>query len=65
MARLERGERQRRLQTIQTVVQQNWGVKESEIADETGLHRRVVNNYLRELDGEGKAHRKGRYWYSG
>ena len=63
MARLKRGERQRRRRTIFSKVWSSFGVKESEIADETGLHRRVVNNYLHELEDDGDIHKDGWYWY--
>lgn len=65
MARLERGQRKQRRGSILRIVKESFGIKESQIAEETGLHRRVVNNYLRELDADGEAHREGWYWYEG
>lgn len=39
------------------------GVTEAEIAEELGLQRRTINNYLRDLEIEGKAFKDGLYWY--
>ncbi len=39
------------------------GIKESEIADELGMERRTVNNYLRELVIEGRIIKDKRLWY--
>ena len=65
MARLPKGEREERSRRIFRLLQRHrFGLKESEIAEETGLHRRVVNNYLRELRRKRKARKKGRYWFS-
>lgn len=63
MARLPRGERNRRRWNILAEVRKSFGVKESEIAEETGLHRRVVNNYLRELQDDDQVQKHGWYWY--
>ena len=63
MARLKRGERQRRRRSIRNRIWGSFGLKESEIAEETGLDRRVVNNYLRELKDDGDIHKDGWYWY--
>ncbi len=65
MARLERGKREQRRRSILHIVKESFGIKESRIAEQTELHRRVVNNYLRELDADGEAHREGWYWYEG
>ncbi len=65
MARLPKGEREERSRRIFRLLQRHrFGLKESEIAEETGLHRRVVNNYLRELRRKRKARKEGRYWFS-
>jgi DNA-binding CsgD family transcriptional regulator len=66
MARLRKGEKERRTNRISRLLHRcRFGLTEREIAQETGLHRRTVNNYLRRLDEEGKAHRDGRKWRPG
>lgn len=65
MARLCVGEKERRAGRIERVLRRcRLGLTESDIAAETGLHRRTVNNYLRELLQTGRVVRDGRYWYS-
>ncbi|RMD57322.1 DUF977 family protein [Candidatus Parcubacteria bacterium] len=65
MARLEYGEREKRKNRIYRLIRRHrWGLKESEIAEATGLHRRVVNNYLRELKNQGQIYKDGRYWFA-
>lgn len=66
MARLPKGEKRSRANRIGRLLQRHrFGLTEQEISEETGLHRRTVNNYLRELDEEERAHRCGRKWYPG
>jgi CRISPR-associated endonuclease/helicase Cas3 len=38
------------------------GMTEQEIADELNYDRRNVNNYLRELEQQGKLYKEGKYW---
>ncbi len=65
MARLPKGERETRSRSIFRLLQRHrWGLRESEIADETGIHRRTVNNYLRELARTEKAEKRGWLWFS-
>ncbi len=40
------------------------GLTEQEIADDLGLDRRSVNNYLHDLDLRGDIYKDGRYWYA-
>lgn len=64
MARLPKGEKEERKGLLASIVRYcGLGLTETEIAEETGLDRRTVNNYLRELDQEGEAHKKGRKWF--
>jgi DNA-binding NarL/FixJ family response regulator len=64
MARLPQGEKDRRAKCIARVLQRcRLGLSEQEIAQETGLHRRTVNNYLRGLSTEEKVRKNGRYWF--
>jgi predicted transcriptional regulator len=66
MARLPEGEKKQRANKIGRLLRQcRFGLTEQEISEETGLHRRTVNNYLRELDEEEQAHRQGRKWFPG
>ena len=66
MARLEKGEREEREHALLYLLRRlRWGARESEIAQELGWQRRTVNNYLRELEEEKKAHREGRSWFAG
>ena len=66
MARLPHGEKERRKNALARLLNRcRLGLTEQEIAEETRLHRRTANNYLRELDEEGKAHRHGRKWFPG
>ena len=65
MARLRTGEHQQLQQKICRILQcHRWGIKESEIAQELGLHRRTVNNYLRELQRAQSATKEGWLWYA-
>jgi DNA-binding NarL/FixJ family response regulator len=65
MARLCSGEHQQLQQRIYRVLQRHrWGIKESEIAQELGLHRRTVNNYLRALRRARRAAKEGWLWYA-
>lgn len=41
------------------------GLRESEISQELGWDRRTTNNYLRDLQKQGRVHKEGRDWYSG
>ena len=59
MARLRTGEHQQLQQKICRILQcHRWGIKESEIAQELGLHRRTVNNYLRETSTRTKCNER-------
>ncbi len=65
MARLAKGEREHRFQRIYRLLHRyRWGITEQEIAHETGLDRRTVNNYLRALHKANKAYKEGKYWYA-
>ena len=64
MARLRDGEKNERKGLLANIIRYcGLGLTEAEIAEETGLDRRTVNNYLRELDEDGHAHKKGRKWF--
>ena len=64
MPRIDDTARQQRLDRIHLLLTRNArGVTEAEIADEINLERRTVNNYLRELEFQGKALKDGLYWF--
>ena len=64
MARLPQGEREERSHNILRLLQRHrWGLREGEIAEETDLDRRTINNYLRELAQANKVDKEGRLWF--
>jgi hypothetical protein len=63
MGRLRKGEKATREKRIQRTLRgYAFGLRESEIAEELDLHRRTVNNYLRELERQGRVYKDGRCW---
>lgn len=65
MARLQKGEREDRENTLYRLLRRlRFGVRESEVAQELGWQRRTANNYLRKLKREEKAERDGRSWFA-
>jgi len=64
MPKIDEATKQQRLDRIHLLLARNArGITEAEIADEIRLERRTVNNYLRELEFQGKAIKDGLYWY--
>lgn len=64
MPRIDDESKQQRMERIWLKVKsETRGIKESEIADELHIGRRTVNNYLRELEIEGKVFRDGVLWH--
>jgi CRISPR-associated endonuclease/helicase Cas3 len=64
MPKIDEATRQQRLDRISLLLMRNIrGLTEGEIADEVQIDRRTVNNYLRELDYQGKAYKDGIYWF--
>jgi CRISPR-associated endonuclease/helicase Cas3 len=64
MPKIDEATKQQRLDRIHLLLARNArGITEAEIADEMGLERRTANNYLRELEFQGKAFKDGLYWY--
>lgn len=64
MPRIDDEDKRQRLERIHLILTRNArGLTEAEIADEISLERRTVNNYLRELEFQGKALKDGLYWY--
>ncbi len=65
MARLRDGEKSRKKNQVHGTLWQKWfGIRESELADELGWGRRTLNNYLRELQEQGRAYKEGRSWFA-
>ncbi|MBI5824473.1 MAG: CRISPR-associated helicase Cas3' [Chloroflexi bacterium] len=64
MARIDDATKKDRLDRIYLILSRNQrGLTEAEIADEVNLERRTANNYLRELEEQGKAFKDGIYWF--
>ena len=64
MPKIDETTRLQRLERISLLLMRNArGLTEAEIADEMRLERRSINNYLRELEYQGKAFKDGLYWY--
>ena len=64
MPRIDDLTKQQRAERIWLTVKANQlGITEAEIADELNMERRTVNNYLRDLEYEGKVFKDGRSWY--
>ena len=65
MARLSKGEREEKRNFLQRMLRRfRWGIREGELSEELGWQRRTLNNYLRELQRDGEAHRDGRSWFA-
>lgn len=64
MARLFKGEKAQKETRIQRLLwRHDFGLRESEIAEELGWERRRVNNYLRDLMRRGRIYKEGPYWF--
>jgi hypothetical protein len=64
MARLYKGESEKNQKRVWWVVKSApLGVSEANAADDLGWDRRRLNNYLRELEKEGKVKKKGQLWF--
>lgn len=64
MARIDDTTKKDRLDRIYLILSRNpRGLNEAEIAAEINLERRTANNYLRELEEQGKAFKDGIYWF--
>lgn len=63
MPRIDDSAKQQRLDRIYLLLTRHpLGLTQTEIASEIGLEPRTVNNYLRELEIQGKAYKDGIYW---
>lgn len=65
MPKIDQATRQKRLERVYRLLLRNQnGLTQKEIADELNLGQRSVNNYLRDLDIQGKAYKEGRLWFA-
>jgi predicted transcriptional regulator len=65
MARLQEGKKSSKENQVQRLLSCHiFGLRESEMAEELGWERRTVNNYLRELQKQGRAYKEGRDWHA-
>lgn len=65
MARLRQGEYEQRVWQVFSILQRHRsGLREQEIAEMLGWHRRSVNNYLHELEDQNRAYREGWLWFA-
>jgi hypothetical protein len=61
---LFKGEKDRNENRIQRLLRwHDFGLRETEVAQELGWERRRVNNYLRDLEGRGRVYKEGRCWF--
>jgi predicted DNA-binding transcriptional regulator YafY len=65
MPKISEEEKQRNKEQVLMLVRRHNGLRESEIADILHLGRRTVNNYLNEMEREGKVYKDGLYWLAG
>ena len=64
MPRIDENTRLQRLERLLILIQRHdRGLTEAEIAEELQFERRSTNNYLRDLENEGKVFKDGLYWY--
>ncbi len=64
MARLHQGERARNQNRLIALLHSHFfGLRESEIAESLDWQRRTANNYLRDLQANGRAYKDGRDWF--
>ncbi|GIK40700.1 MAG: hypothetical protein BroJett011_45330 [Chloroflexota bacterium] len=65
MARLVEGEKSEKEDQVERVLyEHDFGLREVEIAEELGWDRRTINNYLHELERQGRVYREGRSWFT-
>lgn len=64
MPRIDEATKTQRLERLRLLLARHArGLTEAEIAEELRLERRTANNYLRELEDQGKAFKDGLYWF--
>lgn len=64
MARLHDGEKSSKTNQVERSLWQHlFGIREAELAGELGWERRTLNNYLRQLQQQGRVYKEGRSWF--
>ena len=63
MARISEKDKSARKERVQLALRKSNGLRESELAEQIGVEKRTLNNYLRELEYEGKIYKKGVLWF--
>ncbi len=63
MPRIKAETKERRKERIWMLVRQHNGIRQIELADLSGFDNRTVNNYLNELEYEGKVYKEGVLWF--
>ncbi|MCB0195947.1 MAG: CRISPR-associated helicase Cas3' [Anaerolineae bacterium] len=64
MARISDELKERRKERIWLIVRQHNGIRQKEISELSGFENRTVNNYLTELEFEGKVYKEGVLWFN-
>lgn len=64
MGRIDESTKNRRKERIFLIVREHNGIRTKELGEQTGLERRTVQNYLDELEYEGKVSRSGWLWHA-
>ncbi len=64
MPKITAEEKQRNKEQVLMLVKRHYGIRTSEIAELTHIQRRTVDNYLAELEGEGKVYKDGVLWFA-
>jgi CRISPR-associated endonuclease/helicase Cas3 len=64
MPRIDEETKARRKELVWLEVRQHNGIRQIDIAEKLKIENRTVNNYLRELEEEGKVIKEGVLWYS-
>ncbi|MCA9946082.1 MAG: CRISPR-associated endonuclease Cas3'', partial [Anaerolineales bacterium] len=64
MPRISEEDKKRGKEQVLMFVKRHHGLREVEIADMLNIHRRTINNYLNEMEPEGKVYKDGLYWHA-
>ncbi len=64
MARISEESKQRNKEQLLMLLKRHHGLREVEIEDILHIHRRTLNNYLNELEREGKVYKDGFNWFA-
>lgn len=62
MPKISEESKQRNKEQLLMLIRRHNGLREAEITDLLSIERRTVNNYLNELEREGKVYKDGLYW---